>query len=205
MLFPIGDDNSRRRGLPVVTYGLIALNVIVFLMELSAGESFIRQWAVVPSRLTADPAGNFLTVFTAMFMHGGWLHLLGNMRMGQAKFLGFYLLCGIVATLAQVAFTPGSSIPNLGASGAIAGVLAAYLVLFPRQQVRVMMGRGVVALPALIVIGLWFVLQFINSMGAIANTVETGGVAYMAHIGGFIAGFILTYLLRGSYKRAATA
>jgi membrane associated rhomboid family serine protease len=217
MLFPIGDDNSTRRSLPLVTYGLIALNVFFFFIEMSSGEPFIRQWAVVPRRLTANPSSDVLTIFTAMFMHGGWMHLLGNMlylwifgdnvedRLGHAKFLVFYLVCGIAATFAQVAFSPNSSIPNLGASGAISGVLAAYLVLFPRQQVRVMMGRGIVALPSLIVIGFWFVLQFINGMGSIANTAETGGVAYMAHIGGFIAGFILTYLLRGSHGKMATA
>ncbi len=217
MLFPIGDDNSTRRSLPLVTYGLIALNVIIFLIEINSGEPFIRRWAVVPSRLTADPAGNFMTVFTAMFMHGGWMHLLGNMlylwifgdnvedRLGQAKFLIFYLVCGIAATFAQVAFNPNSSIPNLGASGAIAGVLAAYLVLFPRGQVRVLVGRGIANMPALAVIGLWIVLQFVNGVGSIAHTAETGGVAYMAHIGGFVAGFVLTYLLRGGHGKMATA
>jgi membrane associated rhomboid family serine protease len=200
-----------------VTYGLIALNVLVFFVEMSSGEPFIQQWAVVPRRLTAHPAGDFMTVFTAMFMHGGWMHLFGNMlylwifgdnvedRLGQVKFLIFYLVCGIAATFAQVAFNPGSSIPNLGASGAIAGVLAAYLILFPRGQVRVLMGRGIVNMPALAVIGLWIVLQFINGIGSIAHTAETGGVAYMAHIGGFVAGFILTYLLRGGHGRVATA
>src|SRR5678815_5778516 len=100
----------------------------------------------------------------------------------------FYLLCGIVATIAQVIFSTGSSVPNLGASGAIAGVLGAYLILFPRGQVRVLMGRGVVPMPALIVIGLWIVLQFISGFGSITQSAETGGVAYMAHIGGFVAG-----------------
>jgi membrane associated rhomboid family serine protease len=121
-------------------------------------------------------------------------------RMGKVKFLIFYLVCGIAATLAQVAVNPNSTIPNLGASGAISGVLASYLVLFPRGQVNVMMGRGVVAMPALVVIGLWIVLQFISGFGSITNSAETGGVAYMAHIGGFAAGFILTYLLRNSTK-----
>jgi membrane associated rhomboid family serine protease len=212
MLFPIGDDNSERRSLPVVTYGLIALNVLFFFVEMNGGEPFIRQWSVVPSRLTSNPAGDFVTIFTSMFMHGGWMHLLGNMlylwifgdnvedRMGKVKFLIFYLVCGIAATLAQVAVNPNSNIPNLGASGAISGVLASYLVLFPRGRVNVMMGRGVVAMPALVVIGLWIVLQFISGFGSITNSAETGGVAYMAHIGGFAAGFILTYLLRGSTK-----
>jgi len=214
MLFPIGDDNSSERTVPVVTYGLIALNVLFFFVELSGGEPFIRQWAVVPRRLMANPGGDFLTVFTSMFMHGGWVHLGGNMlylwifgdnvedRLGHAKFLLFYLLCGIAATFAQVAANSGSTVPNLGASGAIAGVLAAYVVMFPKGQVRVLMGRGVVLMPALVVIGLWIILQFVNGIGSIAHTAETGGVAYMAHIGGFIAGLVLTFLLRGGRVQA---
>jgi len=208
-MFPIGDDNSARRTVPVVTYALIALNVLVFFLELNGGESFIQQWSVVPRRLTQNPGGDFITVFTSMFMHGGWLHLGGNMlylwifgdnvedRFGHAKFAVFYLLCGIAATVAQVAFSAGSNVPNLGASGAIAGVLGAYLILFPREQVRVLMGRGVVPLPALAVIGMWIVLQFINGIGSITQSAETGGVAYMAHIGGFVAGLILTFLFGG--------
>ncbi|HXG68597.1 MAG TPA: rhomboid family intramembrane serine protease [Blastocatellia bacterium] len=209
MLFPIGDDNSARRSTPVVTYGLIALNVLFFFVELNGGEPFIRQWSVVPRRLLENPGGDFLTVFTAMFMHGGWLHLLGNMlylwifgdnvedRMGHGKFLLFYLICGIAATFAQVMVNPDSNIPNLGASGAIAGVLGAYLVMFPRGRVHVMMGRGVIPMPAYVVLGFWILLQFVNGIGSIAETAETGGVAYMAHIGGFIAGLVLSFVFRG--------
>jgi membrane associated rhomboid family serine protease len=149
-----------------------------------------------------------------MFMHGGWLHLGGNMlylwifgdnvedRFGHAKFALFYLLCGIAATVAQVAVSAGSNVPNLGASGAIAGVLSFYIILFPRGQVKVLMGRGVVPMPALVVIGLWIVLQFINGVGSITQSAETGGVAYMAHIGGFVAGLVLTFLFRGSRSTA---
>jgi membrane associated rhomboid family serine protease len=208
-MFPIGDDDSARRTVPVVTYVLIALNVLVFFLELNGGDPFIERWSVVPRRLTQNPGGDFITIFTSMFMHGGWLHLGGNMlylwifgdnvedRFGHAKFTVFYLLCGIAATLAQVAFSAGSNVPNLGASGAIAGVLGAYLVLFPRGSVRVLMGRGVVPMPALIVIGLWIVLQFISGIGSITQSAETGGVAYMAHIGGFVAGLVLTFLFGG--------
>lgn len=210
MLFPIGDDNSARRTFPVVTYGLIALNVLFFFVEMNGGEPLIRQWSVVPRRLVDNPAGDVTTIFTALFMHGGWMHLIGNMlylwifgdnvedRLGSVKFLLFYLVCGIAATIAQVAVNPGSNIPNLGASGAIAGVLGAYLVMFPQGQVRVLMGRALVNMPAIAVIGLWILLQFVNGIGAIADTAETGGVAYMAHIGGFIAGLALAFVFRGS-------
>ncbi|MBC8043436.1 MAG: rhomboid family intramembrane serine protease [Rhizobacter sp.] len=220
-MFPIGDDNSQRKSTPVVTYILIAINVLVFFLELSAGDAFIIQWSVIPRELTNEPGSEAITVLTSMFMHGGWLHLGGNLlylwifgdnvedHFGPAKFLGFYLLCGVAATLAQVAVNPNSAIPNLGASGAIAGVLGAYLVLFPKGQVRVLFVRMIVPMPAIVVIGLWIALQFVNGFGSIANTEETGetgGVAYMAHIGGFVAGFILCFLLRDrGTARSATA
>jgi membrane associated rhomboid family serine protease len=215
-MFPIGDDNSGERSFPVVTYALIALNVLFFLVELNGGDSFIQQWSLVPRRFLANPAGDFPTIFTSMFMHAGWIHLLGNMlylwifgdnvedSFGHAKFLIFYLLCGIAATLAQLVFTATSSVPNLGASGAIAGVLGAYIVMFPRGQVRVMMGRGIIPMPALVVIGFWIVLQFVSGIGSISQSAETGGVAYMAHIGGFIAGIVLTFIFRTIGTRQAT-
>jgi membrane associated rhomboid family serine protease len=191
-MFPLGDDNSARRSLPVVTYALIALNVLVFFLELNGGNAFIRQWAFIP----------------ALFMHGGWLHLGGNMLylwifgdniedvFGPIKFLIFYLVCGIAATFAQYAFFPQSNIPNVGASGAIAGVLGGYLLLFPSAHVRVLVYNQVVAMPAIVVLGLWIVLQVFSGAGSFAQTQDTGGVAYMAHVGGFVAGFVLTLLLR---------
>jgi len=209
-MFPIGDDNSARKTAPVVVYTLIALNLALFFAELNGGDAFIRRWAFVPRRFLADAAGGFVTVFTSMFMHGGWMHLGGNMlylwifgdnvedRFGHMKFLAFYLLCGIAATFAQMAFNPASNVPNLGASGAIAGVLGGYILLFPGARVRVLMGRSVVPMPALVVIGLWIVLQFVSGIGSIAPTADTGGIAYMAHIGGFAAGFVLTLILRGN-------
>jgi len=208
-MLPIGDDNSSRRITPLVTYALIALNVLFFLVEANGGEAFIQRWAFVPRRFLADPAGDFLTIFTAMFMHAGWVHLIGNMlylwifgdnvedRFGHVKFLVFYLVCGIAATFSQLAFSADSAVPNLGASGAVAGVLGAYLLLYPRGQVRVMMGRGVVPAPALVVIGLWFALQLFSGIGSVAGPGQEGGVAYMAHVGGFVAGFLLTFALRG--------
>ena len=212
-MMPLGDDDSGRRLTPVVTYVLIALNVLVFLLELNNGDAFIERWAFVPSRFLADPAGDFVTIFTSMFMHAGWVHLLGNMlylwifgdnvedRLGHGLFLAFYILCGLAATFAQLAFSMGSNVPNLGASGAIAGVLGSYLIMFPRQRVSVLMGRMVVPMSALIVIGFWFVLQLFSQISAFTASSQTeGGVAYMAHIGGFIAGVILTFLLGGNRR-----
>ena len=207
-MLPIGDDNSSLRTVPLVTYVLIVLNVLFFFVELSGGDAFIEKWAFVPSRFLANPAGDFLTLITSMFMHAGWVHLGGNMlylwifgdnvedRFGHIKFTIFYLLCGLLATFAQLAFSVGSDVPNLGASGAIAGVLGAYILLFPKQRVRVLQGQQVIQVPALIAIGMWIVLQFFSSIGSIASTAETGGVAYMAHIGGFLGGFVLTFLFR---------
>ena len=212
-MFPIGDDNSTRRLVPVVTYVLVALNILVFFIELIAGDVFIVTWSFVPSRFLASPASEFVTIFTSMFMHGGWLHIAGNMlylwifgdnvedRFGHLRFLGFYLICGVVALFTQLAFSMESIIPILGASGAIAGVLGAYVLLFPRRRVIVLLGFLVVPLPALAVIGFWMVLQFFNGIGSIIYSADTGGVAYMAHIGGFIAGMALAVLLRG--KRVA--
>jgi membrane associated rhomboid family serine protease len=209
-MLPIGDDNSARRSVPLVTYALIVMNVLFFFVELSGGDAFITKWAFVPSRFLADPLGDFSTLFTSMFMHGGWLHLGSNMlylwifgdnvedRLGQGKFIIFYLLAGLAATFAQLAFSLESNIPNLGASGAIAGVLGAYLVMFPQGRVSVLQGQRVIPMPALIVIGFWFVLQLFSGIGSIAGTADTGGVAYMAHIGGFVAGFVLTFLFRGN-------
>ncbi len=216
-MMPLGDDNSARRTVPLVTYALIALNVLFFFVELSGGDAFIKQWAFVPRRFLADPAADFLTLFTSMFMHGGWVHLGGNMlylwifgdnvedRFGHMNFIIFYLICGLAATFAQLAFSLDSNVPNLGASGAIAGALGAYILLFPQQQVRVLIGRVVTLVPALIVIGGWIVLQFFSGIASIAETADTGGVAYMAHIGGFIAGFVLTFFFKGNSRARLTA
>lgn len=216
-MFPIGDDNSTLRTVPLVTYGLLILNILFFFVELLGGDVFILQWAFIPARFQANPLGDFITLFTSMFMHAGWMHLLGNMLylwifgdnvedfLGHGKFLSFYLLCGLGATFSQMAVSLGSTIPNLGASGAIAGVLGAYIVLFPHRRVRVLIIRSVVLMPALIVIGVWIALQLLSGIGSIATmTGESGGVAYMAHIGGFAAGFILTFFFRGSRRPRLT-
>lgn len=209
-MFPVGDDNTQRRTTPVVTFALIGLNVLVFLAELSGGDQFITNWAFVPSRFSEDPGANVVTLFSAMFMHGGWLHLFGNMlflwifgdnvedRFGHVKFLIFYLLAGLAATFSQYWVSPESGIPNVGASGAIAGVLGAYILLFPQSRVNVLLGRQIVAMPAFAVLGMWIVLQLVSGVGTIAATDESaGGIAYMAHIGGFVSGLLMTFLFRG--------
>lgn len=210
-MFPIGDDNSARRSTPVVTVALIAINLVVFFLELQAGNEFIQNWAFIPARFSDDPAGDAPTLLSAMFMHGGWMHLGGNMlylwifgdnvedRFGPVRYLLFYLACGFAATFAQYAVNPASAIPNVGASGAIAGVLGAYLLMFPKARVNVLLGRQVVAMPAFVVLGFWIALQLVSGVGSIADTAQTeqGGVAYMAHVGGFVAGLVLGVVLGG--------
>ncbi|HVZ05910.1 rhomboid family intramembrane serine protease [Hyphomicrobium sp.] len=219
-MFPIGDDDTTVRTTPVVTYGLIAANVLFFLIELNGGDNFIREWAFIPSRFSHDPAGDAPTIFTAMFLHGGWMHLFGNMlylyifgdnvedRLGHLGYLIFYLACGIAATFAQYYFTSHSNLPNVGASGAIAGVLGAYILMFPHARVDVLVIRQIISLPAIAVIGFWIVLQLFSGFGSIARTDETadaGGVAYMAHVGGFVAGIVLALLFGGRGGPSRTA
>jgi membrane associated rhomboid family serine protease len=208
-MLPLGDDNSTRRTIPIMTYALIIVNVLVFLLEQVGGDQFIYNWAFTPADFLSNPGVYWITIFTSMFLHAGWMHIIGNMlylwifgdnvedRMGHFRFLIFYLLCGVAATAAQLYATAAAdlSIPNLGASGAIAGVLASYLILFPRQRVRVFFIARVIPLPSIVVIGIWFLLQIFSQLG----TTSGDGVAYMAHIGGFIAGLVLTFFFR---KRA---
>jgi membrane associated rhomboid family serine protease len=216
-MFPIGDDNSDRERWPVVTVVLIAVNVLVFLYQLSLqGQSsgalleFVHRWAVVPLEYKVGEdlpptigLPHHVTLVTSMFLHGGWGHLLGNMlylwvfgdnvedRLGRVAFVIFYLATGIAGAIAQILVDPGSRIPTVGASGAISGVLGAYLVMFPRKEVRILLFYFVVGVPAIFVIGLWALTQLVNGFGGLAaRTAETGGVAYMAHVGGFVAGAV---------------
>lgn len=213
-MLPLRDDLPTRR-LPVITITIIGINVVVFVAELllEAGgslDSFFMNWGVVPYEVTNQFGLHALaTLFTSMFLHGGFMHVLGNMlylwifgnnvedTMGRLKFTIFYLLCGVLAGLAQVAAGPNSEIPAIGASGAIAGVLGAYLVLFPRARVATLIFLGIFArtanLPAILVLGFWFVLQLLNGVLSM-STFESGGVAWFAHIGGFVAGLILVWL-----------
>jgi membrane associated rhomboid family serine protease len=235
MLMPIGDDNTGRNITPYVTYILMALNLFVFAF-LQPNTQFTYGYAVIPAEITnggdlvqgvrtpqgiipqaPGPQPIFLTILTAMFMHGGWAHLLGNMlylwifgdnvedAMGHGKFLVFYLLCGALATLAHIVSGPNSLIPSLGASGAIAGVLGGYLLLFPTRSVRVLFGFfGIFLLPASLVIGGWIVMQLFSGVSGTYYTQQTGagGVAYWAHVGGALAGLILVNLFRNPVVQA---
>jgi membrane associated rhomboid family serine protease len=223
-MFPIGDENIKGSGMAIVTIAVIVANVLAFLFEINqpseaALQSFIQAWGVVPREFSAGrdlppaiPYPYWTTLLTSMFLHGGWAHLGGNMlflwifgdnlehRLGHLRFLIFYLVCGLAAGLAHIVFNAGSAVPTVGASGAISGVLGGYLFLFPRNRVYVMTYGGVAAVPAMLMLGLWILLQFVNGIGSIANTPETGGVAYLAHIGGFVAGLALAPILAGGRR-----
>lgn len=204
MFLPIGDDNSSRRIFPIVTYVLMAINILVFvLIELPQPDigAFFQRWGTVPAQIQAGQG--FDTLITSMFLHGGWLHLGSNMlflwifgdnvedAFGHGIYTLFYLVCGIGASLAQVFLNPGSTIPGVGASGAIAGVLAGYIIQFGNRPVRVLMGSFITQVPAFIMIGLWIATQFMSVFAG-----QEDGVAYWAHIGGFIVGLLLTIPLR---------
>jgi membrane associated rhomboid family serine protease len=234
MFMPIGDDNTGRHLTPVVTYVLIGLNVLVFVLfqGLGSNQRFTYAFSTVPAeivsgddavtddRVVVDPGSGqrvlvpglqptplsvYLTLLTSMFMHGGIAHLLGNMlflwifgdnvedSQGHRRFVAFYLLCGLLASLTHVAstmaFRGNPFIPSLGASGAISGVLGGYLVLHPHRRVRVLMWNRITEVPALMAIGMWFVFQVVSGLGALGGM--GGGVAYGAHIGGFLAGLVL--------------
>lgn len=204
---------------PVVTVSIIAINVVVFLYEfmlMSSGaiDPFLDKWAIIPAQLVHNPLGEGITIFSAMFLHGGWAHLLGNMlylwifgdnleaQLGSGPYLVFYLAGGVAATLAQVAIAPSSTVPNLGASGAIAAVLGGYLALWPSARVDVLvpsfgfLRRATVSV--LLALGLWIAYQVllgVTSIGAMAD--GSGGVAYFAHIGGFAMGFVIMTIYKG--------
>src|SRR6476659_1096579 len=214
-MFPIGDDREAGGSAALVVMGLVVLHVVPFLLELSqpsqgALQSFMQAWGVVPHEYAVRrdlppliPVPFWPTLFTSMFLHAGWMHLGGNMLylwifgdnlervMGHARFLVFYLICGLAAGLAQIVASGASNIPSLGASGAISGVLGGYLVLFPRNRVRVLTRGGIMSVPAVFMLGFWILIQLVSGLGTIANTADSGGVAYMAHIGGFVAGLVL--------------
>jgi membrane associated rhomboid family serine protease len=200
-MIPLTDVSRRPLRYPAMTTAIIVMNALVFLLELMGGEPFVREWSVIPANIVAGKG--LVTIFSAMFMHGGWMHIIGNMvflhafgpevedAMGRLRFLSFYLLCGIAATLGQILIAPSSQVPNLGASGAIAGVMGAFLITYPRDRIRVLLVIFIfirtAMIPASLLIGFWFVIQLFSQIGAVAD-VQSGGVAYAAHVGGFIFG-----------------
>lgn len=223
-MIPIGDYAGERRNFPIVNYALIAINALAFIYELTLPgaqlDEFFLRWGAIPSAIlggTAAPSPTglpvYITLLTSIFLHGGWLHLGGNMlylwvfgdnvenAFGRGRYLLFYLICGLGGSLAQIAIDPASTIPTIGASGAIAGVMGAYLVMFPGAQVRtlifIVFFVTITYLPAAIVIGIWFLTQLFNGVTALGpNAQQGGGVAFFAHIGGLIVGALLALLLR---------
>jgi membrane associated rhomboid family serine protease len=214
-VIPLGDADRRPVRFPLVTIGIIVANILVFLVELAGGDAFINRWALVPAEIVAGR--DLVTILTAMFMHASWLHIIGNMVffwafgpeiedvMGPVRYLGFYLLGGLVATAAQILAAPNSTVPNLGASGAIAAVMGVFLITYPRDRIRTVLLFGwfsrITLVPAIVLVGMWFVTQVFSQIGALAQT-QAGGVAYMAHIGGFVYGLILGRLFESRRRRA---
>ena len=219
-MIPLRDANPSGT-VPFVTWGLIVANALAFLLELAMGEqagALIAEFGVVPARVTAalDPGsfdtGAWLSFVTSMFLHGGWMHLIGNMlflyvfgdniedRLGHGRFILFYLLAGAAAAATQVAANPGSGAPMIGASGAIAGVLGAYVLLYPRARILTLLPLFIffqlLELPAYLFLGLWFLLQVVSGILSLGIGGDAGGVAWWAHIGGFVAGALLLPLAR---------
>lgn len=220
MLFPIRDRNPSNKT-PWVVFGLIAANALVFLLETSMARATLQEWmmrygfvaanATETLRSGTNVVGSILVpLFTSMFIHGGWLHLIFNLwflyifgdnveaRLGHVGFLPFYFVCGLLATLVHYALAPNAPMPTIGASGAIAGVLGAYIVCWPRARVLVLVPifyfLHFMELPALAVLGMWFVLQLFGGLASLGVSYAHGGVAYGAHIGGFLAGMLLVKL-----------
>lgn len=205
-LIPLSDASRRTRRFAVVTLLLIAVNAYVFFCELVGGNAFVAHWALIPARIVAGR--HWITIFTAMFLHGSWLHIIGNMvylwafgpeiedAMGRFRYLVFYLLGGVAAMLAQIAGNPASRVPCIGASGAIAAVMGAFLVIYPRDRIRslliILFFFRVTYIPAVLLIGFWFLIQLFDA-GSVAS-VSSGGVAYLAHVGGFLFGAITARL-----------
>jgi len=225
LVIPISDDPGPRRRFPFVNYALIIINIAVFIAEVVYGPCFQVAFSTIPYAIThnaeialqgcpyGQPQPVYITLLTSMFLHANLLHIAGNMlylwifgdnvedRLGHVGYLIFYLFCGLVASAAQIVVDPNSQLINLGASGAIAGVLGAYLVFYPGAKVRSLIFLGIfitfATLPSLVVIGLWFVLQLVSGLQSLnPDMVNSGGVAYFAHVGGFVAGLLIALLLR---------
>jgi membrane associated rhomboid family serine protease len=216
-MIPLTDVSRRPTHFPVVTLSIIVINVVVFVLELVNGDAFVARWSLVPAQVSSGH--QLITILTSMFMHASWSHIIGNMvflwafgpeiedAMGPSRFAVFYLLGGLAASFAQVTFDPHSTIPNLGASGAIAAVMGAFLVTFPRDRILsilvIFIFVRVTYVSAVVLIGLWFLYQLWNA-GAVA-TAQTGGVAYLAHVGGFIFGSVFARLFEDPSRTAREA
>lgn len=213
-LIPLTDASRRPVHFPIVTTCIIVVNFFVFLLELTGGDAFVLKWSVIPANITAGH--HWVTILTAMFLHGGWSHIIGNMvflwafgpeiedAMNPWRYLVFYLLGGVVAMLAQVVAIPHSTVPNLGASGAIAAVMGAFLVTYPLDRIRTLLFFFIFVrikfIPAALLIGLWFLIQLFNA-GSVAQ-VQTGGVAYLAHVGGAVFGAVTARLFENPQRLA---
>jgi membrane associated rhomboid family serine protease len=211
-LIPLSDASRRPVRLPVVTAFIIVVNIFVFLVELMRGDAFVMQWSAIPAQITSGH--HWITILTAMFMHGSWSHIIGNMiflwafgpeiedAMGRGRYLLFYLAGGLVAMLAQILADPHSTVPNLGASGAIAAVMGGFIVTYPRDRIKavlfIFIFVRITFIPAALLIGFWFLTQLVHA-GAVAQ-VQTGGVAYLAHVGGFVFGAVTARLFEGSSR-----
>jgi membrane associated rhomboid family serine protease len=205
-LIPLSDASRRPRHAPVVTIFIIGVNMVVFVLELLGGDAFVGRWSVIPSEIMSGHG--WITILTAMFMHASWSHIIGNMvflwafgpeiedAMNSGRYLVFYLAGGVAAMAAQTAASPHSSIPNLGASGAIAAVMGAFLVTYPRDRIKSVLIIGwfvsITFIPAAVLIGVWFVIQLFSA-GTVVHA-NTGGVAYLAHIGGIVFGALTARL-----------
>jgi membrane associated rhomboid family serine protease len=215
-MIPLADVSRRPTTFPIVTLSIIIINVIVFIIELIAGDAFVTRWAMVPAQVTSGQ--HVETIITAMFMHASWSHIIGNMvffwafgpeiedEMGPWRYAIFYLLGGVAAAVFQIAFDPHSTVPNLGASGAIAAVMGAFLVTFPRDQIRSLLVIGIFVdvtyVPALLLVGGWFLLQLLSA-GTVVPGAQTGGVAYLAHVGGFLFGCVFARLFEQRLSASA--
>jgi membrane associated rhomboid family serine protease len=206
-MIPLRDESRRPAGVPLATGAIIGINAVVFLLELAQGDPFVAEWAATPADIASGH--RLVTLLSSMFMHASWSHILGNMiflwafgpqiedAMGRVRFVGFYLAGGLAAMAAQVAVDPTSTVPSLGASGAIAAVMGAFLVTYPRDRIRTVLFLGwfarITFIPAVLLIGFWFLTQLV-SLGTVTD-VQSGGVAYMAHVGGAVFGALTARLL----------
>ncbi len=218
-MIPLRDIDRKPSRIPLITSLIIAVNTLVFLLELVKGDAFVERWSLVPSEIASGR--DLVTLVTAMFLHGGWLHIAGNMiffwafgpevedMMGRVRYAVFYLLGGLVAFWAQVALNPDAQALTLGASGAIAAVMAAFLITFPRDRIRTVVFLGffvtILRIPAILLVGIWFLLQLLSEAGTLAESQTNGGVAYGAHIGGFLFGLAFARLFERGRPRSNQA